>query len=256
MTYREKTVIGARPGVPVRLLGKTLRLARNLRRAPDLARDIGRALLRGEFARAGGMALNVSRSSKVRSPVLISRRFRWLWLVNHKVASRSIRDALNRTDPDAVTFTHKTVAEVYAAHPEVEDYYSFAFVRHPFERALSFYAHLFLPLRGYSDRQLFFEMKMRREVFRHFHLLAEVRSFEDYCEWLNTPWGSDRFADRHFRSQHVNIRLPDGRLPDFIGRLESLDEDFGRIAADTGMSKPELAMMGTKGGGGPRRRMR
>ena len=230
------------------LLTKTLRLARNLRRDPDRARDIGRALLRGEFARAGGMALTVSRSSKVRGPVLISQRFRCLWIPNSKVASTSIRDALNRADPDAVTFIRKNVAEVYTAYPEARDYCSFAFVRHPYERALSFYAYQFLPLEGWSEQQLFMMMNFRLWIHREYNGMREVRSFDDFCDWLNTPWGSDRFANRHFRSQHVNIRLPDGRLPDFIGRLENIDEDFERFAAEVGMSKPVLPMMNTRAG--------
>lgn len=247
MTY--ETVIGGKPIVSVRWLWKTLRLAWNLRCDPGRARDIGRELLRGRFARAGRMVRTASRSPKVRNEAVASRKFRCLWLPNSKVASRSVRVVLHEADPDAVTFVDKSVAEICADHPEVMDYYSFAFIRHPFERALSFYAHLFLlSLESYPEDQFSFSMAIRREVFRHFHGLEDVRSFDDYCDWLNTPWGSDRFADRHFRSQHVQIRLPDGRLPDFVGRLENIGDDFERVAGQVGMPRPTLPMRGTRAG--------
>ena len=241
-------VVGGRSGGAVRLFEKTRRLAANLRCEPGLARDIGRTLSRGEFVRAGRMALTVSRSSKVRNEAVASRKFGFFWLPNAKVASQAIRAALVRTDPETVIFAERTVAEIYAEYPEVRGHYSFAFIRHPFERALSFYAHLFYPLKNYPEQQYSDEMKTFRGLFRHFHGLKEVRSFDDYCRWLNTKWGSDRFADRHFRSQHVQIRLPDGRLPDFVGRLENIGQDFERIAHRVGMPTPTLPILGTRAG--------
>ena len=249
MTSRKKVVIGrCRSSRAVRMFEKTRRLASNLCREPSLAWDIGRTLSRRKFVQAGRMALTASRSSKVRNEAMSSRKFGFLWLPNAKVASRAIRVALVRTDPETVVFAERTVAEIYAEYPEVREHYSFAFIRHPFERALSFYAHLFDPLMNYPDQLYSDEMKTFRGIFRHFHGLNEVRSFDDYCRWLNTKWGSDRFADRHFRSQHVQIRLPDGRMPDFVGRLENIGEDFERIAHRVGMPTPALPILGTRAG--------
>ena len=91
--------------MPVRLLGKTLRFAWNLCRDPGRAAgDIGRALRRKEFARAGGIALPVPQSPKTRDTIVVSRRFRYLRLPNPKVATHSATKAPDQADPDAVAF--------------------------------------------------------------------------------------------------------------------------------------------------------
>ena len=87
-----------------------------------------------------------------------------------------------------------------------------------------------------------------RCLFGSFYGLAEVGSFEHYCEWLNTPYGSDAVADRHFLSQHRQIGLADGRLPDFVGRHENLDEDWQRLAAHLGLPAAALPLMNTMAG--------
>ena len=63
----------------------------------------------------------------------------------------------------------------------------------------------------------------------------EGMSFAELCRWLSTPYGSDAFANRHWLSQHRQLRLPDGRLPDFIGRYERLDTDWETVTARLGL---------------------
>ena len=46
----------------------------------------------------------------------------------------------------------------------------------------------------------------------------------------------------------MQIRLPDGRLPDFVGRLETFEEDLERIAGRLGMPVPRLPMLNTMAG--------
>ena len=215
---------------------------------PPLAGSIAGALLRGEFKAARGMA---AQTHDLRAEKIVSRKYHFLWLCNPKVASRSVIAALRCADPDAELIYEKSVSDIYETYPEVKDYYSFAFIRHPFDRALSFYAEM----RFFRER---FEGKGRslkelREKYYGdmFPGLTEVDSFGSYCEWLNTTQGSDLLAERHFLSQHAQIRLPDGRLPNFIGILEKFEEDFERIAAVLGMPAPELPMLNTMAGWQP-----
>jgi len=168
-----------------------------------------------------------------------------------KVASRSLIRGLRAVDPEAELLIQKNIAEVYKAHPEAREYYSFAFVRHPFRRALSFYSEIFLFSQQYFARSPDAETprRLKKEKLRRFAAdfpgLAETKSFEDYCRWLHTPYGNDTFGDRHFLSQHLQIRLEDGRLPDFVGRHETLGEDLARISAALGMPVPSLPMVNT-----------
>ena len=88
------------------------------------------------------MARTAARKPDIGAEKIISRKYRYLWICNPKVASRSIIAALRNVDTDAEIIDGKSVSEVYALYPELGDYHSFAFIRHPFERALSFYSEM------------------------------------------------------------------------------------------------------------------
>lgn len=211
---------------------------------PQVVLDMAGAVARGRGRDALRMARTASRTPG-KAEKIVSRKYRYLWICVPKVASRSIMAALRATEPDIAVICDKSIFELYKLHPPAESYTSFAFIRHPFDRALSLYAemryfrerfdgpHRYLK----GQRQLYFE--------RCFHGLAEVDSFNDYCQWLNTRYGSDAFADAHFLSQHLQMRLADSRLPDFIGRLEAIDEDFERIVAQIGLPATALPQLNT-----------
>lgn len=215
---------------------------------PPLAGSIAGALFRGEFKAARGMA---AQTRDLRAEKIVSRKYRFLWLCNPKAASRSIIAALRCADPDADLIRDKSVFDIYKMYSEVKDYYSFAFIRHPFDRALSFYAEMRFFRERFEGRGRFLKEGRQQYYSDMFPRLTEVDSFDDYCDWLSAIQGSDLLADRHFLSQHAQIRLPDGRLPDFIGRFENLDDDFERVAAVLGMPAPELPMLNTMAGWQP-----
>lgn len=215
---------------------------------PPIAGNIAGALFRGEFKAARWMA---AQTHDLGAEKIVSRKYRFLWLCNPKAASRSAIAALRCADPDAELIHAKSVSNIYEMYPEVQDYYSFAFIRHPFGRALSFYAEM----RFFRER---FEgkgrcLKERRHQYYSdmFPRLTEVDNFGGYCEWLNTTQASDMLAERHFLSQHIQIRLPDGRLPDFIGTLENFEDDFERVAAALRMPAPKPPMLNTMAGWQP-----
>lgn len=230
------------------------KLPTSVRRAKQLAavvsnplavRTIVGALSRGAFREAKRVARTAARTPDLGAEKIISRTYRFLWLCNPKVASRSIIAALCSADPGATLIRRKSVSEIYALHPEVKDYYSFAFIRHPVDRALSLYVEIrFSPERYQGEQRILKEERRRSFLDRH-PGLADVNSFDEYCQWLNTPYGSDALADRHVLSQHVQIRLEDGRMPDAIGCIEHVDEDLKRVAARMGMPAPGLPMLNT-----------
>ncbi len=216
--------------------------------SPPVAKDIADALLRGAFDDAQRMTRTALRTPDLRAAKVVSRKYRYLYIVTPKVASRSILAALRSAIPDAEVIREMSLRDLYATRPETRDYYSFAFVRHPFHRTLSFYREVF----DRQTRKMHWQREQKRQhLFHLFYGLEETTSFDDVCRWLNTPYGSDAFAERHFLSQHVQIRLPDGRLPDFIGRLENIDADLRRVAAHLGMPAPVLPMLNTMVGQPP-----
>jgi hypothetical protein len=59
-----------------------------------------------------------------------------------------------------------------------------------------------------------------------------------FTEFVETIYQiPDDAADPHYRSQYVNLTAPDGALiPDFIGRFETLAEDFNYVVHKIGHS--------------------
>ncbi len=216
---------------------------------PDLAKEIAGAAARGRFAAAARMALTAARSPDLGAEKIISRKYRYVWLCVPKVASRSIMAALQGSAPDNEIFTGKSAVELFALRPEARDYYSFAFVRNPYTRALSFYSDLHFAHRRYAEAAACRRKKEHAaRFFKRFYGLAETGSFDDFCRWLSTPWASDAVADRHFLSQYLQIRLDGGRRPDFVGRFEHLDADFARVAGQLGLPVPALPLLHTMAG--------
>ncbi len=246
---------------------------------PFIAGKMTGALARGRFRDAWRIARTTAQRPSLRTEKIVSRRYRFLWLCVPKAASRSLVAALLDADPDAEIFRGVTVREIYATRPEAKDYYSFAFVRHPFGRAFSWYWEIFFAHKIYAEtyglyskqkERSFFDAatgrsmsltsspseaadprwkdEKRRSFFRRYHAIDERSTFDDFCRWLNTPFGSDAFADDHFLSQHLLVDLGDGRRPDFIGRVENIDADLNRVARHRRMPMPVLLQMNTRAG--------
>ncbi len=239
----------------IRVLIRRLKIAAALAstslRHRSVAADIVSALWGGNFNQVRHIAYMAARTPDLRAEKIVSRKYRYLWICNPKAASRSTIAALCSADPGAEVIRGKSVSEIYALYPEARDYFSFAFIRHPFDRALSFYSEIHFAPERYQGAQRRPKKEKRQSFFDWYYGLEEASSFDDYCRWLNTPYGSDEFADRHFRSQHLLIRLDDGRFPDFVGRFENINEDLQQVAKRVGMPPPELPMLNTMAGWQP-----
>ena len=151
----------------------------------DLVRESSRGKI-GESRRILATLRQISREPGC----MISRRYRFVWISNEKVGSRSLIAALFGVDPDAEWTTNTSIADIHAMYPETRNYFSFAFIRNPFDRAISFHSHL------HHFRNVPFlhgGMEHRRHYFSRYHGPAETRHFDAYCEWLNSPYGSDQY---------------------------------------------------------------
>ena len=200
-----------------------------------VARELRAALAEGDARRALSIGTNACRSTDVRAEKIVSHGHR-IWVCNPKVASRSLIVALREADPNAELMCERTLREIHAAERRTRSYLSFAFVRDPYARAHSFYADKI----GRPPRRA-------APITDQYHGLPR-RGFDDVCAWLNTPYGSDAFAERHWLSQHRQIRLPDGRLPDFVGRYERLESDLALVAARLRLRVPPLERINTMSG--------
>ena len=199
-----------------------------------VARELRAALAAGSAGRALAIAHTARSAPDRRAEKIVSHRYRYVWICNPKVASRSLITALCAVDPDAELVRNGTTAQLYEARPRIRNYLSFAFVRNPYTRTHSFYA----------DKLLRAQAKVLGRV-EGFHGISRGIGFDDLCAWLNSPYGADAFADRHWLSQHLQIRLPAGRMPDVVGRYERLEEDLSAIARRLDMPVPNLPRLNT-----------
>ena len=235
------------------LIARRLTQMARISSRPRAALDIAALSLRGDFRRARVCAAAAAaRRSSPTAEKVVSRRYRFVWLCVPKAASRSLIAALSAADPDAEILKKTTLAEIRERRPETRGYFTFAFVRHPFDRALSLYAEA----RHFRER--FEGPKRRVKAERHrffenaFPGFAEVDTLDDFCDWLNSPYAADEFADVHFLSQRPQIAASDGALPDFVGAAERLDDDFRAVCERLGMTPPpELPALNTSAGWNP-----
>ena len=198
-------------------------LARRLAASPtaehrQVAAMLCAAIEAGDHAAALALISTAGRRPDLGAEKIVSRRYRFVWIGNPKVASRSLIAALRSAAADAELIRGRSLDEVLEERPEARDYVRFAFVRHPAWRAYSFYADKHAL--ALTDRDAC------RWFIEPYYGLSTGMSFGALCRWLMTPCGSDLFADRHWLSQSRQLRGADGRLPDFLGRYERLDADW------------------------------
>ena len=206
--------------------GALLPLARRLGASPmperrQLGAMLAAAVDAGDYGAALALVSTAGRRPDLRAEKILSTRYRFLWLGVPKSASRSLIAALRRADPEARLINDLSLDELYLVHPEARDFFSFAFLRHPCTRILSFYADKHVRGRDNPDAQRWF--------LRSWHGLRPGMGFAELCRWLCTPCGSDAFADRHWLSQSRQVVCADGGVPDFLGRYETLDQDWSTL---------------------------
>lgn len=174
---------------------------------------------------------------------VLSRKYRCVWIRITKNASTSILAALLATDPDCVMLRVER-GELYERYPEALDWFTFAFLRHPFSRALSFWSDVHYA--RWDPAPLPTKLEKRARKLERCYGLAETVDFDAYCAWLHTPYGADAYTDVHVMSQSVWISAAAearGRPPDFIGRVEQLDADWAKVVGEIGLPCPHLPVL-------------
>lgn len=214
-------------------------------------RAISGASLPRTFNETWDIIRTMSRLPDFGSEKVLSRKYQFLWICNPKVGSRSILSALFSVDPSIEIIEGQTLFEVYARYPEVRSYHHFSFIRHPFDRALSFYREInFLP-EYYDEDQIRKKQRKRQGIFDRSYGLRETDSFESFCRWLTTCYGSDSLADRHFLSQHLIVNPNDEQVSNWIGRLENIETDWRSISTFLGLPPVRLPLLNTRSGWQP-----
>lgn len=153
---------------------------------------------------------------------LVSDRLRFVFVHVPKSGGTSIKQELARHHDHpglerGSETKHLTPDELRAGWPSVplDEYFSFAFVRDPFEYLVSFWCH-----------------KTQNPTHPDHRAVAD---HETFGRWV------DAIADRRSMWQSSYTHDADGEpVLDFVGRLESLEADYGQVAAKLGIAPTRL----------------
>lgn len=127
---------------------------------------------------------------------------------------------------------HKPISRFYAHDPiKTRNYFSFTFVRNPWDRLWSAYRYFNAVVGQTAHRDHRWATKM----------LSDNSDFESFVLGLNQKnYRSHIKKYDHFRDQADWVCV-DGRLMvDFVGRFETLSSDFSYICQNAGIDVPEL----------------
>lgn len=131
-----------------------------------------------------------------------------LYLSNPKVACSSIKQTMTREilEDDNSIHDYPHHKKVHKVEGDMKEYYSFTFVRNPFERLVSCYLNKY---QGKRER-------------------GKNQGFEWFVKKvIRTP---DFLSDRHFRSQYYLTHDYRGqKRVQFIGHMENIEEEFSTI---------------------------
>lgn len=189
--------------------------------------------------------------------------FRAIYIAVPKVANTSIKTVITQLFPESVRELTETDVrrKVYARHrdtlfkqhirlfkheiPKYPDYTVFAFVRNPWDRLVSCYRD---KMETGSQLEAGERSDPKRRSLRLGPEFERDMTFEEFVETVAAI--PDKRANRHFRSQHTFLTNRAGKLlPNFIGRFESLGEDFHtameQIHAPTNVRLPRVRVSGS-----------
>lgn len=191
----------------------------------------------------------------VHSEKVISDAYSFIWVGIPKAATRTFLTALAKpeqrmkegppwlVDEPPIDVGGRIVREaledILVREPKYDSYFKFSFVRNPWDRVVS----------CYRDKIATDYEENRRRASR-FSGISVGMSFVEFVEFLTeTTEGSDESADRHWLSQYRFVTDRSGRLlVDFVGKLESLDEDWRQARDLAGLPPIELRKLNTRFG--------
>jgi hypothetical protein len=168
---------------------------------------------------------------------ILSNDSKYLFVKNLKAACTSVSHAFYQWQYSStfdgnihkckeLLIGHRDTARVVSAlsNPDV---FKFSFIRHPVKRAVSAYNNFFVDFKN-PDRLKHLPYMTRMGFDENSYA---GRNFDIFLDYLDASFNSDiNRVDQHFRPQFYNVR-PDLIDYDFVGRVESLNEDMLNVVA-------------------------
>ncbi|AFT68011.1 sulfotransferase family protein [Cycloclasticus sp. P1] len=153
--------------------------------------------------------------------VTISDKSKFVWYQVAKVGTRTI---LNTLKDSGVSLSREDAYKNYISPRKYKDYYKFAFIRNPYDRLVSCWLN-----KVYRRKDNRF--KASDEIWP---AMQTFSGFIDFVETLDLDT-----CDDHIRSQSSLIDLSS---IDFIGRMESFEEDLDEVFKLIGVNHQTLTI--------------
>jgi hypothetical protein len=165
--------------------------------------------------------------------MIINNEKKFVHIAIPRTATTCLNFTLGNESHPEPNLHHSKISEVLEANPNVSDYFKFTFVRNPWDRLVSVY-HEFKK-RGNKYSQL---VTMETNLLSEFDISDNnIENFRNFCKNLkNSNWIDDLF----FHNQYDYITLNGNPIMDFVGRYETLNNDWYKIRDIIGYSGVEL----------------
>lgn len=157
------------------------------------------------------------------SQFAICKRRKLIIILVWKSASRTLVKACWSAGMEIIR--RMTIEEIFRKF-DPREYYVATFVRHPVERFISNYRFLKYKMMSLENNAVEITLGM---MLNSGGAPNHLDCFADFARFATERHPC--YANKHWAPQVWQVRLPDGRLPNFIGRVETLDADWKRLQA-------------------------
>ncbi len=151
--------------------------------------------------------------------MIIDKDKKFMFICVAKTASTSIRRRLGYYQDPPPEEYHMFLEDGLKKHPYAKDYFKFAFVRNPYDRLYSCFINL-----KYDGHSWATHLKQKAS-FRDFVMDFEKSEYSKYI---------------HLQPQFNYVKNGDKVGVDFLGRFETLNEDFAKIESMIGYTHQQL----------------
>lgn len=156
--------------------------------------------------------------------MIISKRKKFIFVAIPKTATTSIEKVLDNYN-DIIVPKHTTFSELENNYGiNHKEFYTFCFVRNPYDRIVSQYLQLKKnPGKKYDNSER-----------RYYYKFCNNNSFDDFIKLLKKERRDIFFQSKFVFNEDNTLKV------DFVGRFENLQNDFNIICDKIGIPRVEL----------------
>lgn len=161
---------------------------------------------------------------------MVMEPFKTIYIVNNKVAYSSIKASICSALKNFFPGAYKNKIErphMNLNDGDFKEYFTFSFVRNPWDRLVSCYEHFFNRAHNHYETQNY--------ANPYAMMFGKKRiSFEDFVDFVTS--NENEYLDPHWCAQSNLVTINEnGKLPDKVGRFENFEQDMTQIFSQIGI---------------------